>query len=218
MERQQWYFALRLRFPLPAQPSSFPPQQRDAVSALDYVLPYALRQRLIAGDAVDQGSNFAQDRPTHGGSNFGRYVTISDTRRVLSRSTARPSVSRLVGSTQCTSSKIIRIGLERDSATSCAVTASSVISPTLLGSKFQYGIASIVRQRQHYGKQCGVLDRGRGLRGHSIELVELRLRGVIVREPSGALLLTNDWASCSCKTPMICPSVNRVSFMSIPSG
>src|SRR4029077_14997202 len=57
MERQQWDFALRLRFPLPAQPSSFPPQQRDAVSALDYVLPYALRQRLIAGDAVDQGSN-----------------------------------------------------------------------------------------------------------------------------------------------------------------
>ena len=67
-------------------------------------------------------------RPTHGGSNSGRYVIVSSTRSVFSRSTVRPSTSRLVGSSQCTSSKIIRTGLERDSASSwrSALPSSSV--------------------------------------------------------------------------------------------
>src|SRR3989442_1360269 len=51
---------------------------------------------------------------------------VSSTRSVFTRSKIRPSDSRLVGSSQCTSSNIIRTGLERDSASSCAVSASSV--------------------------------------------------------------------------------------------
>jgi hypothetical protein len=38
----------------------------------------------------------------------------------------RPTTSRLVGSLQCASSKIISTGLERDNASICAVSASSV--------------------------------------------------------------------------------------------
>ncbi len=65
-------------------------------------------------------------RPIQGGSNSGRYVTISNAPRVLTLSTARPSASRLVGSIQCTSSKIISRGLWRLSASICVVSASSV--------------------------------------------------------------------------------------------
>jgi hypothetical protein len=65
-------------------------------------------------------------RPIHGASNSGRCVMISNTPRVLIRSTARPSASRLVGSPQCASSKIISTGLCWASALICAVSASSV--------------------------------------------------------------------------------------------
>ena len=50
------------------------------------------------------------DCPTHGALNSGRKVTISSTGRVLIRSTIRPNASRLVGSVQCASSKIISTG------------------------------------------------------------------------------------------------------------
>ena len=43
-----------------------------------------------------------------------------------STSTVRPNTSRLVGSVQCASSKIMSTGLERDSASICAMSASKV--------------------------------------------------------------------------------------------
>ena len=52
-------------------------------------------------------------RPIHGDSNSGRYVTIRRTRKLLMRSTVRPNASRLVGSVQCASSKIISTGFLR---------------------------------------------------------------------------------------------------------
>src|SRR5262245_54500580 len=55
------------------------------------------------------------------------------------------------------------------------------------------GVAPVVRKRQHFGKQRGVLDRGRGLRQQRIELVELRLQGVIMREPGSTFHLADDW-------------------------
>ena len=53
------------------------------------------------------------------GAELRSVVTISRTASVLIRSTLRLRSSRLVGSSQCASSKIIRIGLERDNASSC---------------------------------------------------------------------------------------------------
>jgi len=49
-----------------------------------------------------------------------------------------------------------------------------------------------VRERQHLSEECGILGRGRGLREHSIELVEPRLRFVVVRQSSGAFHLADD--------------------------
>ena len=78
----------------------------------------------------NQGGGFAFSKPVEGnrgnvrpaiqgGSNSGRYVTISNVLRVLVPSIARPSASMLVGSAHCTSSKIIRTGLACDSASIC---------------------------------------------------------------------------------------------------
>ena len=64
--------------------------------------------------------------------------------------------------------------------------------PTLLRCQFERRITSVVRQRQHLGKQCRIVIRGRGLREQRVELVELRLRGVVVRKSSGAFHLADD--------------------------
>ena len=64
--------------------------------------------------------------------------------------------------------------------------------PSLLRRQFQRGIASVIRERQHLGKECGILRRGRSLREHRIELVELGLRFVVVGQPGGAFHLADD--------------------------
>ena len=64
--------------------------------------------------------------------------------------------------------------------------------PPLLRGQFERRIASIVRQRQHFGKQRRVLAWRKALRQQGIELVELRLRGVVVRKSSGTLHLADD--------------------------
>ena len=63
----------------------------------------------------------------------------------------------------------------------------------LLRCQVERGITSIVGERQHLGKECGILSRGRGIREHGIEFVEPCLRFVVVRQPSGTLHLANDW-------------------------
>jgi len=74
------------------------------------------------------------DRPTQGASKSGRNVTISSTRSVSILSTMRPNTSRLVGSLQCASSKIISTGLERVRACTCEMSASSVLCRRCCGS------------------------------------------------------------------------------------
>src|ERR1700737_4184621 len=64
--------------------------------------------------------------------------------------------------------------------------------PALLRGQVKRGIPSIVRQRQHRRNECGVLSWGRALRKRRIKLVELRLWGVVTRQSSGMLQLTND--------------------------
>jgi hypothetical protein len=53
-------------------------------------------------------------------------------------------------------------------------------------------MASIVRQRQHFGNECRVLARRQTLRQQGIEFVELRLRGVIVSQSGGTFHLADD--------------------------
>ena len=64
--------------------------------------------------------------------------------------------------------------------------------PALLRGELERGIASIVRQRQHLGKERGVLRRCRGLFEQGIEFVEFRLRGVVARQSGSTFHLADD--------------------------
>lgn len=114
-------------------------------------------------------------RVAHGGSNSGRYVIISNTPREHIRSTDRPTASRLVGSIQCTSSKIISTGLERDSASSCAVSASSVFCLRCCGA----GPAGRVIGMKTFGASAPLkeLDRKFGFEPERVVAVAMELLG-----------------------------------------
>ena len=114
------------------------------------------------------------DCPAHGALNSGRKVTMRSTGRVFIRSTVRLSASRLVGSIQCTSSKIMSIGRWRPPPRFASSGPPSVL-PALLRGEIERGIASIVWERQHLGEQRGILFGSRSLREQRIEFVELRL-------------------------------------------
>ncbi len=64
--------------------------------------------------------------------------------------------------------------------------------PAVLWVQIQRRIVSIIRQRQHLGKECGVLRRSRSRREHGIELVEFRLRGVVMHKSGGTFHLADD--------------------------
>ena len=96
-------------------------KQWDTVSTLGYFFYCALRERFGAGDAINENSDFALPQAIKSERSYirssdprrlelRRYVISSSTLRVFRRSTLRPSASRLVGSIQCTSSKIISTG------------------------------------------------------------------------------------------------------------
>ena len=132
------------------------------------------------------------ERPAHGALNSGRKVTMSSAGRVLIRCTALPKASRLVGSDQCASSKIVSTGLERASTSTCEPSACNVCCLRRSGVKFKRRIPSIVRQRQHLSKECGILHRRRCQCEHRIELVELCLRLVVMHQSGRAFHLTDD--------------------------
>jgi hypothetical protein len=64
--------------------------------------------------------------------------------------------------------------------------------PALLRGKLDCGVAPIMRQRKHLGKERGVLRRCRGLFEQSIEFVEFRLRGVVAHYPGSTFHLADD--------------------------
>jgi hypothetical protein len=69
--------------------------------------------------------------------------------------------------------------------------------PTLLRRQFERRITSVVREREHFGKQCRVLTRRRTLCQQGIELVELQINRVVVRKSSSAFHLANDRKECA---------------------
>jgi hypothetical protein len=50
----------------------------------------------------------------------------------------------------------------------------------LLWRHFDHWVAAVIRQRQHFGKECGVLKRRKTLRQQGIEFIELCLRNIVV--------------------------------------
>ena len=75
----------------------------------------------------------------HGALNSGRKVTISSAGRVLIWSTVRPNASKLVGSVQWASSKIISTGRWLANLATCVVRASSVLCLRCSGARSSAG-------------------------------------------------------------------------------
>ena len=143
--------------PPPAPPSSFPPRKRDAVRAFDDVLPDLRREQLVAGDRsmmaiTSRGarrlivSAVTCGRPIHGAANSGRKLTNSRTRKRSILSTSRPNVSRLEGSVQCASSKIIKTGVLPADRLDLADQRLHRFLPALLRGEFARGIAAVIGQ------------------------------------------------------------------------
>src|SRR5262249_51845499 len=63
---------------------------------------------------------------------------------------------------------------------------------SLLWGEFKRRKSSVIRQRQHFGKQRRVLSGRGGLRQYGIELIEFVPRAVCVRELRGTLHLADD--------------------------
>jgi hypothetical protein len=62
----------------------------------------------------------------------------------------------------------------------------------MLRVEVDHRVAAVIVERQHLGKDPGVFSRGRGLRKHGIEFVELRFGPVAVRQPGSPLHLADD--------------------------
>ena len=158
---------------------------------------------LVADDAVDHGVDFALRQPIDG---EGGHVRPSDPGRLEFRperhdqqhAKTRDPVHRPTERFQAGGVGPMRV-LEDHQHRTLARQRLHLRNerlqrslPALRRGQIERGIAAIVRQRQHFGEQRGVLDRGRGLREHRIELVELRLRRIVVRQSGGAFHLADD--------------------------
>jgi hypothetical protein len=108
------------------------PSVRSKISAItsadSLLLPTRLATMVAASRSPSRLSTkvVTCERPAHGALNSGRKVTMSSAGRVLIRCTALPKASRLVGSDQCASSKIVSTGLERASTSTCEPSACNV--------------------------------------------------------------------------------------------
>ncbi len=187
-------------------PSSSPPRMGNAMPvALDNVVADVCRKQLIADDTVDHRTDFTLGQPIdseggharpsiQGAWNSGRNVMISSTRRLRTRSTRSDrTLASSCGSAQCAAienNNHRRLPRQRfHLGNKCFQSSLSA----RLGGHVERRIASVVRQRQHLGEQCRILLRSRGLHKYPVQLVEFRLCCVVVRQPSSALHLTDDW-------------------------
>ena len=140
-------------------------EQGNAVGALDDVLADVRWQRLVADDALDHGarcralpSRLIVRAVTYALSNPGRIELRPERHDKQHRKAAYPvndrdqTASRLVGSVQWASSKIISTGFCRASASDLGNERFQRSLPALLGGQLKRGITSVVRQRQHLGK------------------------------------------------------------------
>ena len=183
-------------------------EQGDAVGALDDVLPDIGRQRLVPDDVVDQGADFTGGQRGEG---EGGHMRLSDPGRLEfrperhdeQRAEAPNPVNGPTEHFQAGGVGPMRI-LEDDQHRTLARQGLHLRDervqrsfPALLGCQFERGIASIVRQRQHLGQERGVLRGCRGLSKEHIELVEFRLRGIVVHQAGSTFHLSNGRMKCA---------------------
>ena len=175
-----------LAFRLQHRLCHFLDEQRNAVSALHDFRHHVSRKFLVPDKAFDDGGRVTFPKPVE---RQGRHMRLANPRRIELGAKSydeqrRKGLNSIHGPTErfqargvgpmrvledhqhwllaCQSDKLCGQGFQR-------------FLSALLRSKFERGIASIARQRQHLGKQRGILFGGRGLCEQRIELVELGL-------------------------------------------
>ena len=152
-------FALRFQHGL----RHFLNEQRDAVSALDNVLPNALRQRLVARDAVDHGNDFALPKPVEregsdeGPTNPRRFElgSVRDNQQNPKSSQPVYRPTKRLKACRVDPMHILENHQHRIRSRQCLHLRSKCFYgslSSLLRSQIERWIASIVRQRQHVRK------------------------------------------------------------------
>ena len=178
-------------------------EQGNAVGALDDLRHHIRRQLLVPDQARDDGGRFTLPKPVE---RQARHMRLSHPRRVELGAERydqqhRKGFNPVHGPTErFQARRIDPMRILEDHQHRLLACQSRELRrqrfqrslPALFRGQLERGIASIIRERQHLGEECGILDRGRGLCEHRIELVELRLRCVVVRQSGGALHLADD--------------------------
>ena len=149
-------------------------KQRDAVGALDNVLPDVCRQRLVADDVLDQGVDLAMSQPVEGKT---CDVRLSDPGRLELRPERHDQqyakgpnqVHRATERFQARGIGPVRIQDHQHGAGTrrgfqLYAECLQHFLPALFGSSLQGGETSVVRKRQHLGQERCVLPGRRGLR------------------------------------------------------
>ena len=197
-------FGIRLKHGL----RHFLDEQRNAVRALDDVLPDVCRDVPHADDAIDHGADLVWWQPVD---RERRHVRPSGPWRhefrprrhdqqhgqrcdPINHPTERLKAGRI--DPMC----ILEDHEHRTGAGQRVDPGDERIHrplPALLRGEVGRAIASVVRNRQHLGKQCDVLRRGGRLREQGVELVESCSRRVFRGHAGGAFHLDGERIKCA---------------------
>jgi hypothetical protein len=164
----------------------------------------AKRQQLVPGDAVDDGGDFPLGEPVEDES---RDVRPSNPWRLKFRAVgddqqdAQSSYTVYRAAEGFQARWICPMGVLKDHQHGLLLAQRFQLHgerlqrllPPFLGCHVDRRKASITRQRQHLGEQSRVLGRGKALRQQGIQLVQFRMRCVVVRKSCGPLHLADDW-------------------------
>ena len=172
-------------------------EQWNAVGALNDVLADARRQRSVADDPLDQEIDVARRQPMEGQLS---HVRPSDPGRAEFRPESDKQQEPVAlgpvhrPGEQFEAGRIgpMRIfenhqhGIDPHQHLEVRTKRFQRFLTTELRLNFNRRVASIVGQRQHFGKQRRILGRRRALRQQRVKLVHFRLLAVIVSKASGA--------------------------------
>ena len=165
---------------------------------LDDVLSDVSWEHLISGDPVDHGLHFASRQPIDGECGD---VRLSNPRRLEVRSEGyeQQHAKRryLVDDTteQFEAGGVSPVCILKNNQPWILVRQGRYLGnerierslPTLLWRQLERRIPPVIGERQHVGKECGIVSRRRALRKQRIEFVEFRVRSVVQRKTSSTL-------------------------------
>ena len=183
-------------------------EQRNAVGALDDVLPDICWKPLVAHNAVDHGGYFALCQSIEGEGGHIRpsnpwWVELWPKRHNQEHTEGLYLINDATEQFEAggvgpmcilkNHQQLVLARQGRNLGNECFERS----LPTLLRCQVEHRVAAVVGQRQHVGKECGVVSRRRALCEQCVELVEFRLRSVIARKASRTLHSADDRIQCT---------------------